>query len=116
MGRLRPLHRFNAMQGLSRSILSSLERLTVGEFMPDLTLILDIDPEEGMARANARRAEGEEADRFEQEQLMLHDRVRQGFLDIAEEEPERCVVIDASQPEQVVAENIWEAVTERLGA
>jgi dTMP kinase len=105
-----------AMQGLSRSILSSLERLTVGEFMPDLTLILDIDPEEGMARANARRAEGEEADRFEQEQLMLHDRVRQGFLDIAEEEPERCVVIDASQPEQVVAENIWEAVTERLGA
>ncbi len=105
-----------AMEGLPRSILASLERLTVGEFMPDLTLILDIDPEAGMARANARRAEGEEADRFEQEELLLHDRVRQGFLDIAEEEPERCVVIDASQPEEVVAEDIWEAVTERLGA
>lgn len=105
-----------AMEGLPRSILASLQRLTVGEFMPDLTLILDIDPEAGMARANARRAEGEEADRFEQEELLLHDRVRQGFLDIAEEEPERCVVIDASQPEEVVAEDIWEAVTERLGA
>ena len=105
-----------AMEGLPRSILASLERLTVGEFMPDLTLILDIDPEAGMARANARREEGEQADRFEQEELLLHDRVRQGFLDIAEEEPERCVVIDASQPEEVVAEDIWEAVTERLGA
>ncbi|MFD0987167.1 dTMP kinase [Methyloligella solikamskensis] len=105
-----------AMEGLPRSILESLERLTVGDFMPDLTLILDIDPEAGMARANARREEGEEVDRFEQEELLLHDRVRQGFLDIAEEEPERCVVIDANQPEEIVAEDIWEAVTERLGA
>ncbi|XSG82374.1 MAG: dTMP kinase [Methyloligella sp. ZOD6] len=105
-----------AMAGLSRQVIASLERLTVGDLIPDLTLILDINPEEGMARANARRGADEEADRFEQEQLFLHDRVRQGFLDIAEEEPERCVVIDASQDEEIVAEDIWEAVTERLGA
>ncbi len=44
----------------------------------------------------------------------MHERIRQAFLDIAEEEPDRCVVIDANQPEAVVAEDVWEAVTERL--
>jgi dTMP kinase len=45
---------------------------------------------------------------------MLHERVRRAFLDIAEEEPDRCVVIDAGQPEAMVAEDVWEVVLNRL--
>ena len=45
---------------------------------------------------------------------MLHERIRRAFLDIAEEEPDRCVVIDASQPEAMVAEDMWEVVLQRL--
>ena len=74
--------------------------------MPDITFILDIPPEEGLARA--RRGGSGAPDRFEGQELMLHERVRRAFLDIAEEEPERCVVIDASQPEAMVAEDVWE--------
>src|SRR3989337_2865656 len=51
---------------------------------------------------------------FESQELMLHERVRRAFLDIAEEEPDRCVVIDASQPEAMVAEDVWEVVLQRL--
>ncbi|MEG6509724.1 dTMP kinase [Methyloligella sp. 2.7D] len=103
------------MGGVKPEILHALERVTMGEFTPDLTLILDIPAEQGLARAHARREESEEPDRFEREEVRMHDRIRQAFLDIAEEEPERCVVIDASQSEATVSEDIWEAVSERLG-
>ena len=45
---------------------------------------------------------------------MTHERIRRAFLDIAEEEPSRCVVVDASQPEAMVAEDVWETVLQRL--
>lgn len=101
------------MAGLPQPLIETMERLTVGDFMPDLTLILDLPAEEGLARAAVRRG-AENADRFEQEELLLHERIRMAFLDIAEVEPERCVVINAAQPEPSVAEDIWEAVTSRL--
>jgi dTMP kinase len=102
-----------ATSGVSKPVIGALERLTTGGLTPDLTLILDIPPKAGLARANARL--GDEApDRFESQELVMHERIRQAFLDIAEEEPDRCVVIDANQPEAVVAEDVWEAVTERL--
>jgi hypothetical protein len=72
--------------------------VTVGHLSPDITFILDIRPEQGLARAAERRG-GNAPDRFESQELMLHERIRRAFLDIAEEEPDRCVVIDASQPE-----------------
>jgi dTMP kinase len=97
--------------GVSKPVIGALERLTTGGLTPDLTLILDIPPKAGLARANARLGD---PDRFESQELIMHERIRQAFLDIAEEEPERCVVIDANQPEAVVAEDVWEAVTERL--
>ena len=62
--------------------------------MPDLTLILDLDPAEGLRRATARRGE-DVADRYEKETLAIHQRRREAYLTIAEREPERCVVIDA---------------------
>jgi dTMP kinase len=99
--------------GVPRGLINALERLTIGGLLPDITFILDIPPEEGLARAVERRS-GAAPDRFESQEVMLHERVRRAFLDIAEEEPERCVVIDASQPEAMVAEDIWEVVLQRL--
>ena len=102
-----------ATAGVPRGLINALERLTVGGLLPDITFILDIPPEDGLARAAERRS-GSTPDRFEGQEVMLHERVRRAFLDIAEEEPERCVVIDASQPEAMVAEDVWEVVLQRL--
>jgi dTMP kinase len=99
--------------GVPRGLISALERLTVGDLLPDITFILDIPPEEGLARAAERRS-GTAADRFESQELMLHERIRRAFLDIADEEPNRCVIVDASQPEAMVAEDVWEVVLQRL--
>ncbi len=102
-----------ATQGVPRPLINSLERLTLRGLAPSLTLILDLPVDEGLARANARLGPGM-PDRFERQEIFLHERIRRAFLDIAEEEPERCVVIDARQPPDSVAEEIWEAVSERL--
>jgi len=99
--------------GVPRGLITALERLTLGGLLPDITFVLDIPPEEGLGRAAERRG-GSVPDRFEGQELMLHERVRRAFLDIAEEEPDRCVVIDASQPEAMVAEDVWEVVLQRL--
>ena len=103
-----------AAGGVPRPAINALERLTIGGVLPDLTFILDLPVEEGLARASARAGDAA-PDRFEGEDVALHQRVRKAFLDIAEEEPDRCIVIDARQPEAVIAEDIWEAVEVRLG-
>ena len=86
-----------AYQGFGRemdcSFIAKLEQIVQGDLRPDLTLILDIPVEIGLKRASERSA----PDRFEQEQIEFFDRVRQGYLKIAEENPKRCAVIDASQ-------------------
>ncbi len=102
-----------ATAGVPRGLINALEKITVGALLPDVTFVLDIPVEEGLARV-AARAEGQELDRFESQELMTHERIRRGFLDIAEEEPGRCVVVDASQPEAMVAEDVWETVLQRL--
>jgi dTMP kinase len=102
-----------ATAGVPKSLINALERLTVGGLLPDITFVLDIHAEEGLRRAAERRCGGM-PDRFESQELMLHERVRRAFLDIAEEEPDRCIVIDASQPEAMVAEDVWEVVLQRL--
>ncbi len=102
-----------ATAGVPKSLINALERLTVGGLLPDITFVLDIPAEEGLQRAAERRGGGT-PDRFESQELMLHERVRRAFVDIAEEEPDRCIVIDASQPEAMVAEDVWEVVLQRL--
>jgi dTMP kinase len=102
-----------ATAGVPRGLINALEKITVGALLPDVTFVLDIPVEEGLARV-AARAEGQELDRFESQELMTHKRIRRGFLDIAEEEPGRCAVVDASQPEAMVAEDVWETVLQRL--
>jgi dTMP kinase len=83
-----------AGRGLSIETIGQLQSMVQGELRPDLTIILDLDPEIGMQRASNRG----ELDRFEREQQSFFRSVRQGYLDIAAAEPERCLVIDASKP------------------
>ncbi|MBO6719858.1 MAG: dTMP kinase [Rhizobiaceae bacterium] len=101
--------------GLDPAFMAALERVTVNGMVPDLTIILDIEPEEGLRRASARRGEGEDADRYEKEQVAIHRRRRKAFLDIAEAEPERCVVIDASAGEEDIAAKVLETVRAKIG-
>jgi dTMP kinase len=81
--------------GLDPAFMAALERVAVNGAIPDLTLIFDLDPVEGLRRATARRGKGA-ADRFEKETLAIHQRRRNAYLAIAKSEPGRCVIIDAA--------------------
>ncbi len=94
---------------LDPEFMSELERVTVDDTMPDLTLIFDLDPEVGLRRATARRG-AETADRFEKETLDIHRTRREAFLAIAAAEPDRCVVIDAGQNVETVEDDVTDAV------
>jgi len=109
-------------QGLAspeaRELVEAVEPIAIDGAVPDMTLIFDIDPAEGLRRAGARRGEGT-ADRFEREEIEIHRRRREAFLEIAAREPERCLVIDASPDldtvETVVASAVTAALTARHG-
>jgi dTMP kinase len=105
-----------AAGGVPIAVLNSLERIVVGAPRPDLTIILDLPPEEGLRRVRSR-AQGKvaAADRFETMNLAFHQDLREEFLAIAQAEPWRCVVVDASRPISVVRDQIWNTVLERLG-
>ncbi|MCP8941114.1 dTMP kinase [Alsobacter sp. SYSU M60028] len=103
-----------ARGGVDASVLAALDRIVVGETRPDLTLVLDLPAELGLARAHARRGAAEPVDRFEAEDLAFHEALRRDFLAIAAAEPARCVVVDASGGEDEVAEAVWRAVESRL--
>jgi dTMP kinase len=98
--------------GVAQRQLMQLYRILADKFVPDLTLILDLPPETGLARAHQRR--GAE-DRFERMGLEFHRKLRDGFLEIARREAQRCVVIDATAPIEAVHQAIKHAVGERLG-
>lgn len=98
--------------GLARQTINDLYRLCIGDLKPDLTVILDLPVEIGLARAAARGVGG---DRYERMDTAFHQRLRDGFLEIARLEPVRCVVIDATQSEAAVHDIVVAAVGERLG-
>ncbi|MDO8901868.1 MAG: dTMP kinase [Phenylobacterium sp.] len=102
-----------AAGGTDPAFIAALETHVLDGVRPDLTLILDLPPEAGLARAASRA--GAET-RFESKGEAFHGRLRQAFLDIAASEPERCVVIDATQPLDAVSLSIWSALEDRLGA
>lgn len=105
-----------AYQGYGRGLplveLTALQRFALGDFAPDLTLILDLAVDEGLRRAALRPAA---ADRFERLDRAFHQRLRDGFLAIAAGEPGRCAVIDASGDIDAVHSAILAAVSARLG-
>ena len=97
--------------GLDRARLAELHRLIADDFAPDLTLIFDVPVDIGLARAASRR--GSEA-RFEAKGRDYHERVREGFLTIAQAEPKRCVIIDASADIETVSAATLQALRDRL--
>ena len=78
-------------------IIAQFEKQAVGSTRPDLTFILDIAPQIGLERARKRLSAGASADAFEASSIIFHEKVRAGFLTIASNEPERCVVINAAK-------------------
>jgi dTMP kinase len=100
-----------ALGNVDQRMIRALERLVVGETVPDLTLILDVPPEVGLARAASR---GEAADRFESEHLEYHRLLSEAYREIAEREPERCVIVDGTPSPDVIAVRIWMLVSERF--
>jgi dTMP kinase len=97
------------------AVLNAMERVTIGDLKPDVTFILDVPVEIGMARAAARRGTGA-PDRFEAEDVKFHQQLREGYRQIAADEPQRCVLIDATADPGMVAANIWAALRDRLFA
>lgn len=97
------------------ALLDMLERTIVGATRPELTLILDVEPELGLTRAKGRGGAAGAEDRFEKKGLAFHRKLREAFLDIAAKDPRRCRVIDSSRPYEAVAADIWRAVAPIAG-
>ncbi|MGO4837006.1 dTMP kinase [Rhizobiaceae sp. 2RAB30] len=102
-----------ASNDLDPAFMAKLEEVAINGMMPDLTLILDLDPEEGLRRAAARRGQGE-VDRYEKETLDVHRKRRDAYRAIADAEPERCIVIDAAGSVDEVEDFVAAAVFARL--
>ena len=97
---------------LGREAMDRLHEMVFGDFQPDLTIILDIPVDQGLARAGQRR-DGE--DRYERMGVEFHERLRDGFLDIARRNLKRCTVIDATEDKNTIHKWIRTIVYNRLG-
>ncbi|MCA0434071.1 MAG: dTMP kinase [Proteobacteria bacterium] len=98
--------------GADMSLIDALERAATHGLLPSLTLVFDLAPEVGLARAKARGTTNE--DRFERKGLPFHAQLRKGFLLIARADPQRCAVIDASQSPDDVFSQCWSRVEEAM--
>jgi len=102
---------YQGMSGnLDTDFIAALERVAVHGVMPDMTVILDLDPTLGLARAAERREQGAIEDRFEKEKLSVHRARRVAFQAIAAAEPNRCRLIDADGDADEVAMRVWQEV------
>jgi dTMP kinase len=98
--------------GCDFRLLDALETSIIGNTRPNLTLIFDLDPAEGLARAKTRNENAE--DRYERKGIAFHQALRHGFLKIAEGEPARCQVIDATGSVDAVAARVQKVLGARL--
>jgi len=99
-------------RGFDLALLRSLNNFATGPVMPDLTLLLDVPASSGLERVGLR-SNGNH-DRIESESLAFHERLRQGYLQLAAGEPQRFAIIDATRPLATVAADIWQTVATRL--
>jgi dTMP kinase len=100
---------------VSPDVLNAMQRVTIGDLKPDLTIILDVPVEVGLKRAAARRGSAA-PDRFEAEDLKFHQDLRDAYKQIAAEDPRRCVLIDATPDPETVAAHVWTALRDHLFA
>jgi len=96
-------------RGLDLEMVKTINNIATGGLKPDLTVLLDIPAEEGLARQR-----GKKQDRFEQEELAFHYRIREGYLKLAATEPERWLIVDATQSKGKIAQIIWQRVSQIL--
>jgi dTMP kinase len=103
-------------RGLDMQLVQQLNDLAAGTCRPDLTLLLDMRPDQGLHRAQSRNAiaSGPAEGRFELESLTFHSKVREGYLSLAQREPQRIKVIDAEGTQEQVAKRIWHTTSEFL--
>jgi dTMP kinase len=94
-------------------VIKAMQRVTIGDLKPDLTIVLDLPVEIGLQRAAARRGSGA-PDRFEAENLEFHRTLREAFRKIAAEDPARCTLIDANADPDTVAARVWSALRDRI--
>jgi dTMP kinase len=96
-------------RGLDLAVIRSVNETSTGGLKPDLTILLDMPGEAGLTRKS-----DEKLDRFHKETAAFHRRVREGYLEMAQEEPERWLVIDAGQDKEKIAGEIWRRVSQLL--
>jgi dTMP kinase len=103
--------------GVDDKLIQALETLALNGHQPDVTIVLDMDPEAAFGRVNGRELEealAETGDRFEKENLDWHRRLREAFLAIARTNPERCVVLPAAQNEDALEQEVWDTLVRRF--
>ncbi len=103
--------------GVNSDFISELEVLALNGYEPDLTILLDMNPKIAFERVSKREADvslGGHDDRFEKEDLPWHKKLREGFLEIAKNNPERFVIINANTSEEKMAKAIWSAVCKKF--
>ena len=96
-------------RGLDLTMVKAVNEAAVQGVKPDLTILLDMPVETGLARKKDKKP-----DRFEQENITFHRRVRQGYLELARAESDRWLVIDAAKSREAIAEIIWQKVSQLL--
>ena len=102
-------------QGVGEAAIARLHRLTLGTLQPALTLVLDLDPDLGLARSNKRHFHSALAEtRYERMGEAFQHKLRAAFRKIAKDNPKRCVRLDASKLEMAVAETVWKLVAKRF--
>jgi len=98
-------------RGLGAEVVYELDRIACRGLVPDLTLVIDIDAETGLARARRRSARTEDSEtRIEEQDVSFHRRVRDAYRQLAADESKRVRLIDGSQTREAVAEQVWDAV------
>lgn len=104
--------------GLAQDVFKALELIVVKLTYPDLTFILDVPADVGLSRATTRRLaqaiSGEQPDAYEKRDADFHERLRRGFISIAEAEPHRCHLLDGTKPAETIAAEVWGQVERRL--
>jgi dTMP kinase len=97
--------------GVASQYIDAMNKISCGDIAPDLTIILDMDSQTGLARAGSR---GVGENRFEAKGPAFHEKVRAGFVDLAHADTGRCVIIDASRSEDAIADDVLQLVLARL--
>ena len=95
--------------GLDINIVKNINQFTVGDYIPDLTIIFDIDPNDGLTRASKRKIE---EDRYEKMDISFHLKIRESYLQIAKNDTKKYKIVDASLDKEIISDNIYKIISD----